>query len=960
MAQLPQSPAWCVQAPEVRYHLRASLDDRVGVVSGSADIRYRHLAPDTLRSLGFSLPYNIYRPGGTGWPAKLAAGEDAWGFARVLDVRIDGGPATLTWPLAPDSSVAILALARPLAQEESVVVSVSWTARPPAAGRRVDRRGRRLNLSGWYPQVLDLTPPKTTVPFPAFAAVRADLDLPEDQVIGGTGIPLCGEPGWFQARAFPDTRVTLQRGQYAASLDGLPAASDDCGGAAPGRKRLVWYADSVSELGLVLSPSFRYEEGDFNLKPVRVLYEADEERQWGAGLATRRVEVALAWVYELGADNPWPHLTVAPALGREGHALPMLLLSETSTQAALFELLGLMFTQQVMTGGARVFTVGAAAFQTAWFFETLGRRGDYARLEREILDWDLEGIGLRPEPIPRPSLTSPCSTTSCRRTEFMLYQLRNWSADPEAIRKIFQELYRRFRLRPTVPGGFELAARGVIQPNPDTLYQQIQAGRLYDDAITRIRREVTATGEWRTTVEVERKAPGVYPRSVRVSADRDTAEGRGARLTSRETITVFTKTRPRGVLLAPRVESHDWNMLNNERRFGFRPGWLVLTPQRPRELYLDTYFTRRTARNRSMVGWAPTAWYNDAGGWTFGVRLREDYLGRFELNELWTSVGTAWGVAATSPDVSGRLRIRNPVGLRASGWSQAVDLAWEEGRAAAQAGATRRFNSGVMDQATRTLGLAVHWLTVTDPSYLDPGLYDDAGTAEVTVTGRLATESGRWPFDIQADLGGGYAYSNRGDGARGGYGRFTVAASMRNWGTGRWSTSARLYGGAVLAGDSVPRQRRLYLAGADPYQRFGSPFLRSRGSLFAGRHYHEPGGAGVRGLDSRWSGTKVVSAGVELEYAVRRRPLEQLVGRVALAAFVDGALADGVLDAGGERLRSVADAGVGVRIAHRLGATRFLTRLDFPLWVSRPEFAAENTGGDPAAFRWRLSFKPAW
>ena len=270
-----------VAPPEVRYRLHATVDDQSGLVTGSAEIRYQHLASDTLRSLTFLLGHNAFRSGARAWPAGLGARADAAGFERVSDFRLDGVSAALAWPQAPDSSVVVVPLLRALAAGDSVLITLAWTARPPATGPRVDRRGRRINLMGWYPQLLDMTSP-TTVPFPAFATLLLTLDLSQDQVIGGTGVPRCGDPGWAGARAFVDTRVTLQRDWYPRPRDAL-AATASCDGAGPGRKRLVWYAEDVTQLDLAMRPSFRYEEGDFLEKPVRALYEPGDERNWGAG-----------------------------------------------------------------------------------------------------------------------------------------------------------------------------------------------------------------------------------------------------------------------------------------------------------------------------------------------------------------------------------------------------------------------------------------------------------------------------------------------------------------------------------------------------------------------------------------------------------------------------------------------------------------------------------------------------
>jgi hypothetical protein len=151
--------------------------------------------------------------------------------------------------------------------------------------------------------------------------------------------------------------------------------------------------------------------------------------------------------------------------------------------------------------------------------------------------------------------------------------------------------------------------------------------------------------------------------------------------------------------------------------------------------------------------------------------------------------------------------------------------------------------------------------------------------------------------------------------------------------------------------------------GADPLERLANPFLRSRGSLLEGddMRYQLPGGGGLRGIDPRVSTRALVALNAELERTMISRPKARLFSRVALAAFTD--LARGFQDdedaPSSGRIRFLGDAGVGLRAEHRIGDTRFVTRFDLPLWVSRPELAQDrSTGDDEVAFRWVVSFEP--
>jgi hypothetical protein len=145
-------------------------------------------------------------------------------------------------------------------------------------------------------------------------------------------------------------------------------------------------------------------------------------------------------------------------------------------------------------------------------------------------------------------------------------------------------------------------------------------------------------------------------------------------------------------------------------------------------------------------------------------------------------------------------------------------------------------------------------------------------------------------------------------------------------------------------------------------ERFASPFLRSEGSLFTSPdlRYHAPGGAGVRGLEPHLAASTALGASVEAEYALVRTVGDGLVNRIALAAFWDGALADGDLDDDGTGLSAVGDAGLGLRIDNRIGRTRFQLRADFPLWVSRPALAQDAGPDSPVGFRWLVSLVPSF
>jgi hypothetical protein len=975
---------------EVSYRVRASLDEPNRILEGNQSVLYRNRSPDTLRSIALHLDLNAFRPGSQWLAADSAAGlhrydtlgDSASGFHRVRGAEAGGEVLAPQWPFAPDSTVVAYELPEALAPGDSVRVTLSWVARPPA--RSVTAHDpRSFDLSHALPRVAaydrhgwsvrPLLPPGRTAG--DFGTFLVELDVPDDQVLAATGVPLCGDPGWTDARRNPSTSVTHATDAYPAPRDPKAARlrtwSDGCAGPAPGRKTVIWYAEDVTHFGLLMDPRYRYEEGDIFELPVRALYMPEDDRTWGAGLVTGRVETALAWLAELLGPYPWPQLTSTHSTLESATDHPMLVQSVEPSVVTIIHDVGRSYFGGLLANDPwrdAWLGEGPTHFQRTWFFEAQGVRGEYEALEKRVLEWELDGLA---EPVSQPAdrFRDPDTyrAMSRERGELFFHQMRELVGEG-AMRRLLRAYYQAgLGRRVDESLLLEVAETSTGRSLSGFFDQWLGSTTLYDYAVGGAERVMLPDGRWRTSVQVERRTAADYPVEVWVLAEGDTAISRTSGSGERELVDIETETRPRSVLIDPRGRSHDWNTLNNRKTFGFRKSLLLLRPDRPQDHYLDTYFTRRTRRDRLTVGWAPLAWYNDAGGWTLGLRNRDDYLGRYELHSVALTQSTGLGTTDGRTDFDVRLTLRNPVALRSPQLAQRLDLAWSEGRVAAAVRVERGLRRSLGDPHDRSVGLSLAWLSTRVPAYLDPGFYDDAGTVELTGTFGLRSRGGSWDLTLDGGLGGGWMYrdSTAADPdlrREQPYARVIVSATARRSLGGPMTLAARVYGGATIAPDDLVRQRLIYLAGADPYERYANPFLRSRGSILArdGVLYHQPGGAGVRGLDPRTAGRQAYGLSLEFENRLWWGGAG-LFGRGALALFLDVALADGDLDDSGGRVRGVGDAGLGFRIDHRIGQTPFQTRFDFPFWVSRPALAQDDGPGDQEfGVRWSFSFVPAF
>jgi hypothetical protein len=978
---------------DVAYDITARLDEPRGVLEGAQTIRYVNRSPDTLVTFALHLHLNAFRPGSR-WSETdtrerrtrfQTLGDPDFAFNHVRNVRVDGEAARVEYPFAPDSTIARIRLPKPLAPGAALTATMDWDARPSTLPRRQGRRGRAFDFAHWYPKVVVYDRfgwnERPLVPagefYGEFATYDVTLDLPEDQVIGATGVPLCGDPGWAGANK-GTAPVVLRRDAYDTPARPLSRRTA-CPSVASGRKSLVWHAEQVHHFAMSLNPEYRYEGGRFGDVQVHVLYQPGDEKTWGGGVAVKRTEIALAWLDGLFGKFAWPQLTNVHRIEGGGTEFPMMIHDGSADQGLIVHEIGHNYVMGHLANNEwreGWLDEGFTSFQTSWFFETAtqGKARTYPSLEPRILEFDLDGIS-QPTSLKSDQYRdfATYNTMIYGRGELFFHQLRSIVGD-ETMRRILRTFFERYKLSHVDEAAFRAVAEEVSRRDLGAFFASfLHTTDPVDYAVGRVRRERTTAG-WRAQVEVKRRGEGVFPVEVLVvGADGDSTRVRADGLAESETLEIATRSRPREVVIDPDVESHDWNQLNNYRRYFFRADDLLGGPGLRKQTFFDTHVSTPYTRDRLALGILPTAWYNDVGGLTLGLRTRESYLGRYEQNQFLvtrTTGGFLSGGGSDPDDVDVFVRLRNPVLLRTPNWSQTFEGFRVEGRY----GATIRLDREKRDHLgfgpIRRASVGLRWFAVENPAYLLPGTHDDVGLVEAFWSAGVRDVRGRWTLDGQWGGRLGFAYDRGTPGVAGtvgdGYVGIEVTGTAKRPLGARGTFAARLYAGYVDAVDDgvAPQQRRVTIAGADPLQRFHNPFLRSTGALFVrpDLFYHLPGGAGLRGFDPSLANEGIVALNVEADRALLQRPRAKMLQRLAVAVFADAG--HGFLDQAtvpGGDLGFLMDAGVGVRAQWRIGQSSVTTRADFPLFVNRPELAQDiNPGSNRVGFRWSFSFSPAF
>ena len=963
----------------VAYDITASLDEPNGVLTGKARIRYVNQSPDTLRDFFVHQYLNAFRRGSRWSAVDSAEGrvrfqhmkDPDYAFERITAATVMGVAGRPDYPYAPDSTIAHWRLPRPLAPGDSLVAEIDWQARPSTLPRRQGRRGRRFDFAQWYPKVVvyDKYGWQDHPLYPAgefygeFASYDVTLDLAADQVIGATGVPVEGDPGWEKAAvgAVASGGIDYQRSYYGRS-------SNKCGGTAVGRKCVRFFADSVHHFAFSLNPDYRYEQGRYKDVVVRVLYQPGDSATWGKGVAVQRTETALAWLDQLFGKFAWPQITNVHRIEGGGTEFPMMIMDGSASQGLIVHELGHNYTMGILANNEwreGWIDEGFTSFQTDWFFEATGGQSGYPGVEEEILFWDLDRWS---EPVSMISDRyrdfNTYNTMIYTKGQLFLEQLRYVVGDA-AMLEILRTYYARWRLKHVDETAFREVAEEVSRMDLKWLFAQWLHGTpLIDYELKKVERTRLADGRWLTTAIIDRKGDGWMPIEI---GDKDTIYTRASGQPERERVEFVSARKPGRLILDPRIRAHDWNALNNHEPKGLFP----FKARGKTFTRLDNPTRNVTRRDGIAEGLLPLGWFNDYGGVTVAARGRSNYLGQFAKNVSVLSY-------ATDPDATHRLgayaRFGNPVGHHVPRTESSIAGWWVEGRAGVALIADRSLNERPGTNTDRHAGLNAIWMAVSDLGYVDRDLWENAGSVEIEPWASVIKRSGSQTWRGRLGVRAGLVYRNPGAGIQT-TNRYDVEVFARPTGEVSvrlpfiWKSTfgARLFAGGYIAQHAPPLQRRVMVSGADPYETLTNPLLRSRGALFVRPdfHYHAPGDANLRGFRPDLGGRWAVALNLEGTKSILRRRTG-FVRDISLEGFVDAGLVDSLAVPSaptGRSYTTLYDGGVGLRTEHRINDLAWTMRFELPLVVNRWDFAADvhDAATDGRLhFRWQVSLEPSF
>jgi hypothetical protein len=469
--------------------------------------------------------------------------------------------------------VVAFALPRPLPPGGSVVVSIDWDARLATLPRRQGRRGRHHDFAQWYPRiaVFDHTGWATRPLLPQgefygeYGTFDVTLDVAADQVIGATGVPVAGDPGWGGARAESSPEPWLKRDAYAIAaapaLGLLPAEP------ARGRKRVRWHAHDVHHFAWTTNPDYTYEGGRLNDIAVHVLYQPGDTA-WADGVAVERTKRAIAFFEDVFGPYPWPQITNVHRIEGGGTEFPMMIMDGSASESLIVHEIGHQWVHGIFGNNEwreGWLDEGFDSFLTSWYFEEQGAD------PRQLWGGALEGIremdrtgASQPIGLPSAEFRDPATYSRMTYTKASLVmRMLRYVVGEEIFRLALRDFYEHNALQHVTEADLRASFERVYGLDLDWFFDQwIHTTATLDYRIADA--QVWQVGDdWVTRVAVERVGDIHMPVDLQVGTER-------ARLEWSERVQVVFfrhNQRPGAAVLDPDNVLLDVNVENNRASF---------------------------------------------------------------------------------------------------------------------------------------------------------------------------------------------------------------------------------------------------------------------------------------------------------------------------------------------------------------------------------------------------------
>jgi hypothetical protein len=575
-AQAPREGTYFQQ--DVTYRIEATLDDAAGVLRARARMRYTNRSPRTLDTLYFHLHLNAFRPN-SAWARRdlqfanrrfQDLGPNDYAFERITSIRVSGRDVQPKFPGGQDSTVLAVPLPQPIRTGGIVTVDFDWSARPSTTPRRQGRRGRHLDFAQWYPriavydkggwEVQQLLPQGEF--YGEFATFDVTLDRAQDQVVGATGVPVQGDPGWEKAAAPGTSKPVYQRTAYAPQREELLGYLSSR--IAPGRKRVRFHAEHVHHFAWSTAPDYIYEGGKLDNVAIHVLYQPGDTA-WANSAAVKRTANALAFYGDLFGKYPYPQITNVHRIEGGGTEFPMMVMNGSASEGLILHEVGHQWMAEVLANNEWKegwLDEGFNSFTNNWYNEKTQGLNAWTNDIRTVFQLD---SARKSEPLAKAAKDfsdfNIYNAMTYTKPAVVLRMLRDYLGE-DVTRRALRDFWTRHQFQHVTGDDLRAAFERASGQNLEWFFQQwFKTVNTLDYSIGTVTTTRGADGNWRTRVEVKRAGEAWMPVVLKVGENTRTLDSRERT----QTVEIITADRPTEVVLDPKFSLIDSNPANNRK-----------------------------------------------------------------------------------------------------------------------------------------------------------------------------------------------------------------------------------------------------------------------------------------------------------------------------------------------------------------------------------------------------------
>ena len=331
---------------KVDYDMEITLVDTSQQLTGFTTIKYTNNSPDSLDRIYMHLYPNAFQLESVKYREYIGnAGRES--RAKYFKDRLDGFTSKIdvhdfsvalpkegaSWihkiqildEFKIDDTILEAKLLKKIAPGHTVRVDLNWTHH---VGEMVERAGYykgQYNMAQWYPKMVVYDEEGWNADvfhaegefYGEFGDFEVTFDLPKAFIIAASGVVTDGDPGWESVTV--DTTIDFD--VWVDIHDSTYVEPDTSA-----RRTVTFFAENVHDFAWVASKDFLYEGGKHNDIDVHVLYDKGRGEKWTKDVLQGSIR-AIAWLEEKFGKYPYPQVTTTDRIKSGGMEYPMLVMN---------------------------------------------------------------------------------------------------------------------------------------------------------------------------------------------------------------------------------------------------------------------------------------------------------------------------------------------------------------------------------------------------------------------------------------------------------------------------------------------------------------------------------------------------------------------------------------------------------------------------------------------------------